>query len=96
MPMKPTCRYCINGYIPDNQFRKREPKFAKQNMNHSTRSPITGKKKSTSRVIPATEFDFDPVNITCRCPAGEAISFRGKHTDLHGHLKVFFEGRLLQ
>lgn len=86
----------INGYIPDNKFRSRDPKFTEQKNTHSTRRPITGKKKTTASIIPASEFDFDPVNLTCRCPAGEAISFRGKHTDLHGHLKVFFEGRLLQ
>jgi len=86
----------INGYIPDNQFRKRDPKFTDYTKHHSTRSPIPAKQKATPRGIPATEFDFDPVNLTCHCPAGEAISFRGKHADLHGHLKVFFEGRLLQ
>jgi len=71
-------------------------KFTEQKNNHSTRRPITGKQKPTTSVIPATEFDFDPVNLTCHCPAGEAISFRGKRPDQHGHLKVFFEGRLLQ
>ena len=86
----------INGYIPDNKFRSRDPKFTGQKMNHSTRRPITGKKKATASVIPASEFDFDLVNLTCRCPANEQISFRGKHQDQHGHLKVFFEGRLLQ
>jgi len=86
----------INGYIPDNQFRKRDPKYSDQKTNRSKRPPITGKQKSASSVIPATEFDFDPVSMTCRCPAGEAISFRGQRTDQHGHLKVFFEGRLLQ
>jgi len=86
----------INAYIPDNQFRKRDPKFAEQNITHSKRSPITGRTKTTTSVIPATEFEFDPVNLSCRCPAGETISFRGKHTDQHGHIKAFFEGRLLQ
>jgi transposase len=86
----------INGYIPDNQFRKRDPRFTEQKTNHSTRRPITGKTKTTTSVIPATEFDFDPINLSCRCPAGEMISFRHKSVDQHGHLKVFFEGRLLQ
>lgn len=86
----------INGYIPDNQFRKRDPKFSEQQNNHSQRKAITGKKKATTTVIPASEFDFDPVDLTCRCPADEMLSFRHKRTDRHGHLKVFFEGRLLQ
>lgn len=86
----------INAYIPDNQFRKRDPKFMDQQKNYSQRKPITGKSRTTTQVIPATEFDFDPVNLTCRCPSGELISFRHKRVDQHGHLKVFFEGRLLQ
>lgn len=85
----------IDAYVPDNKFRSRDPKFAEQK-NHSQRKAITGKKKVASSVIPASDFDFDPVNLTCRCPAGESISFRHKRMDQHGHLKVFFEGRLLQ
>jgi len=83
----------INAYIPDNQFRSRDPKFADQKEKHGKRS--SGKNKSTE-MIPATEFDFDPVNLQCRCPAGELISFRNKRKDTHGHLKVFFEGKLSQ
>ena len=86
----------INAYIPDNQFRKRDPKFAEQKTHHSQRKAITGKKQASSHVIPASEFEFDPVTLTCRCPAGETLSFRGQRPDQHGHLKVFFEGRLLQ
>jgi len=84
----------INGYIPDNQFRKRDPKFSEQKTSHSQRKAITGKKQLTSRVIPATEFQFDPVNKTCRCPAGESLRLRSELIDRNGHLKIFFEGRL--
>src|SRR3990172_2235271 len=54
----------INAYIPDNQFRQRDPTFSEQKTNHSQRKAITGKKKATTRVIPASEFQFDPVNKT--------------------------------
>ena len=84
----------INGYIPDNQFRKRDPKFTEQKNNHSTRRPITGKKKPTTSVIPPSAFDFNPVNKTCCCPAGEAMWLRSELIDKHGHTKIFFEGRL--
>ncbi len=84
----------INAYIPDNQFRKRDPKFIDQQKNHSQRKPITGKTKATTSVIPASEFHFDPVNKTCVCPAGETMWLRSELVDRHGHDKVFFEGRL--
>jgi hypothetical protein len=84
----------INGYIPDNQFRKRDPKFSEQKTNHSTRRPITGKKKATTSVIPASEFQFDPIKKTCHCPAGETMWLRSELIDKLGHTKIFFEGRL--
>ena len=84
----------INGYIPDKQFRKRDPKFTEQENHHSTRPPITGKKKATLSVIPASAFQFDPVAKTCRCPAGETMWLRSELIDQHGHTKIFFEGRL--
>jgi len=83
----------INGYIPDNKFRSRDPKFK----DHKTKY---GKRKSnnpkTFTGIPASDFNFDPVNLTCTCPADEHISFRGERHDEHNNLKVFFEGRLNQ
>jgi len=45
-------------------------------------------------VIPATEFDFDPVNKTCRCPANETMWLRSELIDRLGHTKIFFEGRI--
>jgi len=84
----------INGYIPDNKFRERDPKFIEQKNNHSTRRPITGKKKATSSVISAREFEFDPVHKTCVCPAKERMWLRSELTDQYGHEKLFFEGRL--
>ena len=48
----------INAYIPDNQFRKRDTAFNQQQFTHSTRSPITGKRKGGVAVFPASEFQF--------------------------------------
>jgi len=84
----------INGYIPDNKFRQRDPKFSEQKETHSQRKPITGRTKITTRVIPASEFDFDPVNKTCVCPAKEKMWLRSELVDRLGHKKIFFEGRL--
>jgi transposase len=84
----------INGFIPDNKFRSRDPKFIAQKTKHGKRRPITGKQKETSGVIPASEFRFDPVNKTCICPAGEDMWLRSELIDQYGHTKIFFEGRL--
>jgi hypothetical protein len=82
----------INAYIPDNQFRSRDPKFQDQKANHGKRHQ-SGKKSKIDQ-IPASEFDFDPVNKTCLCPAGEAMWINHKGKDQNGHDKITFEGRL--
>jgi len=82
----------INGYIPDNHFRSRDPKFIDQKTKHGKRH--AGEPKHPT--FPASDFEFDPVNLTCRCPAGESISLYSQRRDDLGHLKVFFQGRLLQ
>ena len=84
----------INGYIPDNQFRKRDPKFADYKSTHSTRPPTATPEKKTIEVIPASEFNFNPVKKTCTCPVGEAMWLRSERIDDNGHAKLFFEGRL--
>lgn len=88
----------INGYVPDNKFRSRDTRFADQKTKYGKRHQS---KKSTGshhskQVIPASEFEFDPVEQTCICPAGERLSCRGEYTDSNGNHKIWFEGRLRQ
>ena len=83
----------INGYIPDNKFRSRDPKFKDHKTKYGTRKT----KAQTQRTKrPATEFVFDPISLTCQCPAGKMISHRGERIDRNNNRKIFFEGRLLQ
>lgn len=84
----------INGYIPDNRFRQRDPKFGDYKTTHSTRPATTKQPNKTDAVIPASEFHFDPVNQTCICPAGESMWLRSDLVNELGHRKLFFEGRL--
>ena len=44
--------------------------------------------------IPAVEFEYDPVNNRCFCPAGNEMWFRHEGVDANGNARVFFEGRL--
>ncbi|MCK5633381.1 IS1182 family transposase [bacterium] len=91
--MKYLIKNKINAYIPDNQFRSRDPKFK----DHKTKyKNNTTKKEKTNSKFTTTDFKFNPKELTCTCPAGEQISFRCKRTDKNNNVKVFFEGRLLQ
>ncbi|WP_461481613.1 transposase [Porticoccus sp.] len=85
----------VDAYIPDNQFRSRDPKFQAQKAKYGKRHQHKPDSQ-TRQLIPASEFDFDPVGMTCICPAGNRLSFRGERTDEYGNPKAHFEGRLLQ
>jgi len=66
----------INGYIPDNQFRSRDPKFTDQKDKYGKRHqnlPDKGWRETT----PASAFQFDPVNLTCICPTGKSCPIAG-------------------
>lgn len=84
----------INAYIPDNQFRSRDPKFQDQKTKYGKRHQ--DQRRTSKNTIPASEFEFDPVKLTCRCPAGGMISLRSQREDEYGNQKVYFEGRLTQ
>ena len=81
----------INGYIPDNQFRSRDPKFDNKRDKHPNR--IRQDRKLLNQIA-ASEFTFDPVEKTCVCPAGESMWLRREGEDELGNPKLFFEGRL--
>ena len=82
----------INGYIPDNKFRSRDPKFTEQKSKYGKR--LSAGKTKTQTVIPPSAFSFDPTTKTCICPAGEVMWLKNEGQDRHGHYKLFFEGRL--
>jgi transposase len=82
----------INAYIPDNQFRSRDPKFAKQKEKHGKRHQDT--LKGVKSVIPSSEFIFDVSNKTCHCPEGNAMWLKNEKRDADGKLRLSFEANL--
>ena len=82
----------INGYIPDNQFRSRDPKFSDQKSKYGKRHQHDKPKHAT--IFSADAFDMNADQKTCRCPAGEKLWLKGEKTDSFGNQKLFFEGRL--
>lgn len=82
----------INAYIPDNQFRSRDPKFKDQKSRHGKRHQETV--KGMKRVIAASEFSFDTRQKTCRCPAGNMMWLKNETEESSGKRKLFFEGNL--
>lgn len=82
----------INAYIPDNQFRSRDPKFKKQKKTYGKRHQDT--LKGMKPVIPASEFRFDRSKKTCVCPEGKSMWIHRETPQANGDIQIVFEGRL--
>jgi transposase len=78
----------IDGYIPDNKFRSRDPKFTDQKKKYGQR------RKGTQTVILAREFKLNEKEKTCVCPAGKTMRLKKEGEDASGHYKLFFVSRL--
>jgi len=83
----------INGYIPDNQFRSRDPKFKDHKLKHPRKSRA---KKGSTKNFPAEEFIFDEASLSCICPNGEKLTHSGNVKDAKGNITARFSGRVTQ
>lgn len=79
----------IDAYIPDNQFRNRDPLFA--NRVNRKDKPKSAKAQG---LFKAEEFHFDALTRSCLCPAGESMWLKKAGKDANNHEKLFFMGRL--
>jgi hypothetical protein len=82
----------INAYIPDNQFRMRDERYAGQKEKYGKRHQ--DEVKGIMKVILSTEFEFNLEKKTCVCPAGKDMWLKNEVVDKHGKHKLFFEGKL--
>ena len=81
----------IDGYIPDNQFRSRDPRFDQQKAKYKRPSRA---KPDSAQIIPASEFNFDPITLSCQCPAGNTLHSEQIGEDKQGNKKIYFKGRV--
>lgn len=80
----------IDAYVADNQFRKRDPRFASAEQ-HRTRHKEETRKSKGSKYRPA-DFIYDPATRTCICPAGKQLYQNGRSCWLKGYEFVKFSG----
>lgn len=76
----------IDAYIPDNKFRSRDPKFADQKIKYGKRP------RPKTQYFRSSEFQFDPTNKTCICPAGESMWLRSEEVATPSYKSMVFEG----
>jgi len=68
----------IDAYIPDIQFRKRDPRFADQ---QRFQDDIHAKQRSVTKpgLFTASDFSFDPGKQVYRCPQGKELTCHARN-----------------
>lgn len=87
----------INAYIPDNQFRKRNPIFSESetyNKQKEKRKKTRKDKPSRGAVISSKEFSVNIEGKNCVCPNGKEMTYLGDHFIHQGGKYMRFRGKL--
>lgn len=79
----------IDAYVPDTQFRRRDPRFAE-----AGRHKPAPKKPPTGRHFGPQDFVYDPNQQTCTCPAGKRLYLKNRHFEVGGYQAISFQARL--
>jgi transposase len=82
----------IDAYVADNQFRKRDPKFADVDKYKERHRKETAKKSGYQRTFTTKDFKFADDLSYCICPAGKMLYRNGGNTYTEGHHSVRFQG----
>ncbi|MDB4222355.1 hypothetical protein N9850_01175 [Granulosicoccus sp.] len=80
----------INAYIPDNQFRRRDKRSAKQKTKYGLldRAP-----RKTPLTYTADQFTIDEKSKSCICPAGKSLRLERQRKNESGNDTLYFTGK---
>ena len=84
----------VDALIADNGMRQRDERFAGQDKYKALPDPIHdkgGKPRQAARYQPR-DFDYDPQDGTCFCPAGKQLYGNGSGCTINGYAAVKFQG----
>ncbi len=84
----------VDALIADTNMRGRDERFAGQDKYKALPDPIHdkgGKPKQAARYQPK-DFDYDPEQGTCICPAGKELYGNGSNCTIGGYAAVKFQG----
>lgn len=81
----------IDGYVPDRDFRSRDPRYAGADKYKEIQQTSEKKKVSTKKFTPA-DFDFAADLSFCICPAGRRLYRSGKNAKIKDYRAVKFKG----
>jgi transposase len=81
----------IDGYVADNGFRARDPRFATASRHKANEPP---KPKTAKTLFAAEDFTADIEEQTCICPAGKSMWLKCARARIHNHVFMQFQGHL--
>lgn len=84
----------VNALIADPDMRQRDERFATQDVHREKPDPLHDKSKP-ARPLPLyqpSDFTYDAVARTCRCPAGKSLYRTGHNVATKGYVADHFRG----
>ncbi|MGH8502554.1 MAG: IS1182 family transposase [Gammaproteobacteria bacterium] len=75
----------VDGYVADNLFRKRDPRF-------NTAARHKPNKAKQSKRFGPRDFIYDQDTQTCICPAGKRLYLKQRHVIIRGYQAICFMG----
>lgn len=77
----------IDAYVPDTQFRQRDPRFAEAGRHKPAKAAVR-------RHFGPPDFVYDAQQQTCICPAGKRLYRKNQNFVVRGYHAVSFQARL--
>lgn len=75
----------VDAYIPDRDFRKRDPRFADARRHRRSVDKHKQRYKSKKRFFDVSDFRFDDRTKTLICPAGQGLYKNGQSYEVNGY-----------
>lgn len=87
----------VQALIADSQMRQRDERFATQARHRAKPDPLYDKSRPsdeprTPRLFQPSDFQYDPVARTCRCPAGRSLYRKGRNLVIGRFVGDMFRG----
>jgi transposase len=85
----------IDAYIPDNGYRKRDERYADQEIHKAKPDPLWDKREkhsSKTRCYTLDEFKLADDHSHCICPAGKQLYRNGGNCTIGGYIAIQFRG----
>jgi len=85
----------IDAYLPDNGYRRRDPRYTGQERHRRQPAPLWNKTPQPAKrpVFAVQDFQVADDHSHCVCPAGARLYRNGHHRDRRGKVALKFTGR---